>query len=226
MCILLYLYFREGLVSSRVLLCTNKLFLWKWTGLAGPLIPLCNSISFIKLWHLTCYKGIENSTIWAFQSASFLLKRGSRYLTATFRFTSLSGLHFNKILWKHTICSPKLGGKMNNGEFISQWIWVETSKRQPRLTERDHHHIRVASENSPGLSSNTLQQRGPQQMGRELSVFSSRETVTVSPPLHHVGRSEATQTFPWPETSWLHLHQGRLISFYWLQEMAVNWVNK
>lgn len=79
MSFLLCSYFRKELVSSRVLfspLCARKLFLWKWTGLAGPLIPLCNSISFIKLWHLTCYKGIENSTIWAFQSASFLLKRG------------------------------------------------------------------------------------------------------------------------------------------------------
>lgn len=135
-------------------LCTGKLFLWKWTGPAGPLIPLCDSISFIKLWHLTCYKGIENSTIWAFQSAGFLLKKRGMYLKATFRSTCLSGLHFNKFLWKHTIYSPRWK-KMNNGEFISQQILLETSKIQPRLTEREHHHIGVACENSPGLSFDT-----------------------------------------------------------------------
>lgn len=121
MSFLLCLYFREELVSSRVLfspLCTGKLFLWKWTGLAGPLIPLCDSISFIKLWHLTCYKGIENSTIWAFQSAGFLLKNRGMYLKATFRSTCLSGLHFNKFLWKNTIYSPRLG------ENEQWWVYI------------------------------------------------------------------------------------------------------
>lgn len=230
MSFLLCLYFREELVSSRVLfspLCTGKPFLWKWTGLAGPLIPLCDSISFIKLWHLTCYKGIENSTIWAFQSAGFLLKNGGMYLKATFRSTCLSGLHFNKFLWKHTIYSPKLGGGgMNNGEFISKQILLETYKIQPRLTEREHHHIGVACKNSPGLSFDTCNKEAQAAGVRARCFFPAQKVVAVSPPLHGVGRSEATQTFPWPGTSWLHLHQGRLISFYWLQEMAVNWVNK
>lgn len=131
MSFLLCLYFREELVSSRVLfspLCTGKLFPWKRTGLAGPLIPLCDSILFIKLWHLTCYKGIENSTIWAFQSVGFLLKNGGIYLKATFKSTCLSGLHFNKFLWKHTIYSPKIGKKMNNGEFIPQHYYLNRPK--------------------------------------------------------------------------------------------------
>lgn len=139
-------------------LCTGKLFLWKWTGLAGPLIPLCDSISFIKLWHLTGSKGIENSTISAFQSAGFLLKRRGdiwqppldplAYLgcVSTNFCESIPFIHQN---WK----------KMNNGEFITQWICLETSKIQPRLTESKCHHIRVASENGPGLRFDTALRR-------------------------------------------------------------------
>lgn len=228
MSFLLCLYFREELVSSRVLfspLCSGKLFLWKWTGLAGPLIPLCDSISFIKLWHLTCYKGIENSTIWAFQSAGFLLKNRGMYLKATFRSTCLSGLHFNKFFLKAYHLFTNVGKKWTIVSLYPSKYYLKHTKyshdwqKESIIISGWHVKIAQAWASTPAIERT-------KQLGESQCFFPAQKVVAVLPPLHHVGRSEATQTFPWPETSWLHLHQGRLISFYWLQEMAVNWVNK
>lgn len=85
---------------------------------------------------------------------------------------------------------------------------------QQRLTERGYHHICVSSENGPGLSFDTCNKEDHNSLGEVHCHFPAQGIVAASLLNHCVGRLEATQTFPWPETSWLHLHQGRLISFY------------
>lgn len=64
---------------------------------------------------------------------------------------------------------------MNNGEFISQLIWLETPKSTAKANRKKYHRICIASENGPGLSSDTLLWRGPHSWGESLVLWCSAE---------------------------------------------------
>lgn len=172
-------------------------------------------------------KGIENSTIWAFQSASFLFKRGGdiwqppldplAYLgcVLTNFCESIPFIHQNWKKWTMLSSYPSEYG-LKHPKYSQDWQKERVSSYQGCIRKWPR----------PKLCERPCKKEDPSSWGESSALFPAQKTVAASLPIGPAGGLEATQTFPWPETSWLHLNQGPLISFYWLQEMAVNCVNK